>query len=275
MIMQFPRTTAKMNDSKDRPPTILPRDDGATIAYRRLDGKSPGVMFLSGFMSDMRGTKALEIECHCKAGGHAFVRFDYRGHGESSGDFVDGTIGAWVDDAVAVLDECTDGPQVLVGSSMGGWIMLLVALARPDRVAGLIGIAAAPDFTEDLMWDRFDDARRETLKREGVYLEPSDYAEEPYTITHKLIEDGRTRLLLRRPIAIHCPVRLLHGMRDDSVPWMTTSRIAEKILSEDVRIFLVKDGDHRLSRDQDIVRLKATLDDLLGELDEPGIPAIA
>ena len=119
MIMQFPRTTAKMNDSKDRPPRILPRDDGATIAYRRLDGKSPGVMFLSGFMSDMRGTKALEIECHCKAGGHAFVRFDYRGHGESSGDFVDGTIGAWVDDAVAVLDECTDGPQVLVGSSMG------------------------------------------------------------------------------------------------------------------------------------------------------------
>lgn len=260
-----------MNDSNDRPPQILPRDGGATIAYRRLDGKPPGVMFLSGFMSDMQGTKALEVERYCRAAGRAFVRFDYQGHGESSGDFADGTIGSWAEDAVAVLDACTEGPQVLIGSSMGGWIMLLAALARPDRVAGLIGIAAAPDFTEDLMWDRFDAERRETLERDGVYYEPSEYGDEPYTITRKLIEDGRSHLLLRRPIALHCPVRLLHGMRDDSVPWMTTSRIAEKILSEDVRIFLVKDGDHRLSRDQDIARLKVTLDDLLGELDERGV----
>jgi pimeloyl-ACP methyl ester carboxylesterase len=260
-----------MNDSNDRPPQILPRDGSATIAYRRLDGKPPGVMFLSGFMSDMQGTKALEVERYCRAAGRAFVRFDYQGHGESSGDFADGTIGSWAEDAVAVLDACTEGPQVLIGSSMGGWIMLLAALARPDRVAGLIGIAAAPDFTEDLMWDRFDAERRETLERDGVYYEPSVYGDEPYTITRKLIEDGRSHLLLRRPIALHCPVRLLHGMRDDSVPWMTTSRIAEKILSEDVRIFLVKDGDHRLSRDQDIARLKVTLDDLLGELDERGV----
>lgn len=254
-----------MDDSNEKPPDTISRD-GATIAYRSLDGKMPGVMFLSGFMSDMQGTKAVEIERYCRAAGHAFVRFDYQGHGESSGEFPDGTIGSWAEDAIAVLDECTEGPQVLIGSSMGGWIMLLAALARPDRVAGLVGIAAAPDFTEDLMWDRFDQDRRDTLMRDGVYYEPTEYGEEPYTITRKLIEDGRSRLLLRRPIALHCPVRLLHGMRDDSVPWMTTSRIAEKILSEDVRIFLVKDGDHRLSRDQDIARLKVTLDDLLNEL---------
>jgi pimeloyl-ACP methyl ester carboxylesterase len=255
-----------MSEITDRPPEILARDGGATIAYRRLDGKTPGVMFLGGFMSDMQGTKAAELERYCRAAGRAFVRFDYRGHGESSGEFADGTIGTWADDAIAVLDSCTDGPQVLVGSSMGGWIMLLTALARPDRAAGLIGIAAAPDFTEDLMWNRFDADVRQTLQRDGVYYEPSEYDDGPYSITLKLIEEGRDHLLLRRPIALHCPVRLLHGMRDESVPWMTTSRIAEKILSEDVRIFLVKDGDHRLSRDQDISRLKLTLDDLLGEI---------
>ena len=264
-----------MNDGNDRPPELLFRDDGTTIAYRRLDGKSPGVMFLSGFMSDMRGTKALELERYCRAEGRAFARFDYRGHGESSGDFADGTIGVWVNDAVAVLDECTEGPQVLIGSSMGGWIMLLAALARMDRVAGLIGIAAAPDFTEDLMWDRFDDAKRETLKRHGVYYERSDSGDPPRTITRNLIEDGRKHLILRRPIALHCPVMLLQGMRDSSVPWMTTSRIAEKILSEKVRIFLIKDGDHRLSRDQDIARLKGMVGDLMNELEGLDIPGEA
>lgn len=255
-----------MDDSNVRPPEILSRGGGATIAYRSLHGKTPGVMFLGGFMSDMQGTKAVEIERYCRAAGRAFVRFDYQGHGESSGEFADGTIGSWAADAIAVLDQCTDGPQILIGSSMGGWIMLLAALARPDRVAGLIGIAAAPDFTEDLMWDRFDRERRDTLQRDGVYYEPSEYGDEPYTITLDLIDEGRSHLLLRRPIALHCPIRLLHGMRDESVPWMTTSRIAEKILSEDVRIFLVKDGDHRLSRDQDIARLKLTLDELLSDL---------
>lgn len=218
-------------------------------------------------MSDMQGTKALELERYCRAAGRAFVRFDYQGHGESSGEFTDGTIGSWAADAIAVLDACTDGPQILVGSSMGGWIMLLAALARPQKAAALVGIAAAPDFTEDLMWDRFDDAIRETLTRDGVYLQPSEYDDSPYRITRRLIEEGRDHLLLRRPIPLHCPVRLLHGMRDESVPWMTTSRIAEKILAEDVRIFLVKDGDHRLSRDQDIARLKLTVDELLTEID--------
>jgi pimeloyl-ACP methyl ester carboxylesterase len=255
-----------MNETNQRPPEFLPRDGGATIAYRRLDGKTPGVMFLGGFMSDMQGTKAVELERYCRAMGRAFIRFDYQGHGESSGNFADGTIGSWAEDALAVFDECTEGPQILVGSSMGGWTMLLTALARPKRVAGMVGIAAAPDFTEDLMWNRFDDVIRGTLERDGVYYEPSEYGDEPYTITNALIEDGRNHLLLRRPISLHCPVRLLHGMRDDSVPWMTSSRIAEKLLAEDVRIFLIKDGDHRLSRDQDIARLKLTLDELLSEL---------
>ena len=256
-----------MSDLIERPPEILPRDDGATIAYRRLDGKSPGVMFLGGFMSDMQGTKAVELERFCRAAGRAFVRFDYQGHGESSGEFADGTIGSWAADALAVFDACTDGPQILIGSSMGGWIMLLTALARPDRVAGMVGIAAAPDFTEDLMWNRFGDDVRETLRRDGVYYEPSEYGDEPYTITLKLIEDGRNHLLLDRPIPLHCPVRLIHGMRDDSVPWMTSSMIADKVLSEDVRVFLIKNGDHRLSRDEDIARLKLVLDELIEEIE--------
>ncbi|MEX2454503.1 MAG: alpha/beta hydrolase [Rhodospirillaceae bacterium] len=258
-----------MNDGIEREPEILTREGGATIAYRALPGKSPGVMFLGGFMSDMQGTKAVELERYCRAAGRAFVRFDCRGHGESSGEFADGTVGSWTEDALAVLDTVTEGPQILVGSSMGGWIMLLAALARPDRVAGLLGIAAAPDFTEDLIWNRHDEEVRETLRRDGVWYEPSEYGDEPYTITMKLIEDGRRHLLLDRPIAVHCPVRLMHGMRDESVPWMTSSRIAEELLSDDVRVFLVKNGDHRLSRDEDIARLKLTLDDLIEEIEAP------
>jgi pimeloyl-ACP methyl ester carboxylesterase len=254
-----------MSETIERPPEILTRDGGVTIAYRQIDGKTPSVVFLGGFMSDMQGAKAMELERYCSAIGQAFTRLDYRGHGESSGAFKDGTISDWLADALAVIDECTNGPLVLVGSSMGGWIMLLSALARPDRVAGLIGIAAAPDFTRDLMWNRFSDGIKETLVRSGVYYEQSEYEGGPYIITKKLIEDGQNHLLLDRPIALHCPVRLLHGMRDKSVPWMTTSRIAEKILSEDVEIFLVKDGDHRLSRDQDITRLTLTLEELLQE----------
>ena len=255
-----------MKETNKWPPEILPRDDGVTIAYRRIDGKAPCVVFLGGFMSDMQGIKAVELEWYCRSAGQAFTRFDYRGHGESTGNFEDGTISDWLSDALAVIDKCTEGPLVLVGSSMGGWIMLLAALARSERVAGMIGIAAAPDFTRDLMWDRFTEDIKNTLKTEGVYYEPSEYGEEPYTVTMKLIEDGRNHLLLDRTIALHCPVRLLHGMRDDSVPWITASRIADKILSDDVRIFLVKDGDHRLSRDQDIVRLKLTLEELLAEI---------
>lgn len=241
----------------------LSRPDGATIAYHRTQGRGPGLVFLGGFMSDMTGTKATALEAYAQARGQAFLRFDYQGHGQSSGRFEDGSIGLWAEDALAALDDLTEGPQILIGSSMGGWIMLLTALARPERVAGLVGIAAAPDFTEDLMWARYDPEIRATLERDGVYHEPSDYSDEPYTITHKLIEDGRNHLLLRGPIALHCPVRLLQGTADLAVPWQTAITLMERLESEDVAVTLVKDADHRLSEPSDLARLDATLDRLL------------
>ena len=240
----------------------LTREDGVTIAYRRTPGRTPGVVFLGGFRSDMGGTKALALEAHCRAAGRAYARLDYRGHGESAGRFEDGTIGLWAGDAIAVLDAATEGPQILVGSSMGGWIMLLAALARPGRVAGLVGIAAAPDFTEDLIWDQYSDTQRAAILRDGVIIEPSDYDPNGYPITRGLIEDGRKHLLLRAPIELGCPVRLLHGMRDPDVPWQTALRIAERLTSDDVTVTLIKDGDHRLSRDQDIARICAAVDEL-------------
>ena len=177
------------------------------------------------------------------------------------GEFVDGTIGIWRDDALAAVDSCASGQQILVGSSMGGWIMLLVALARPERVAGLIGIAAAPDFTEDLIWSGLDEAARQKLVCNGVLWESTDEGTRP--ITMKLVEEGRRHLLLRRPIAIRSPVRLLHGMRDEEVPWMTACRIAESIESPDTRVHLVKDGDHRLSREQDLAHLRTVVEELV------------
>ena len=170
--------------------------DGATIAYRRTEGSTPGVIFMGGFKSDMTGTKAVALEEFCRARGTAFVRFDYQGHGVSSGRFEDGGIGLWSQDALAVFDQMTSGPQIIVGSSMGGWMMLLTALARPDRVAGLVGIAAAPDFTEDLIWSTLDEGDRTTLMETGVLMQPSEYGE-PYPYTRHLIEDGRQHLLLR------------------------------------------------------------------------------
>jgi len=233
-------------------PEILARPDGATIAYHKTEGSAPGVVFMGGFMSNMAGTKAVALEHFCRATGRGFLRFDYQGHGASSGEFTDGCIGLWSRDAIAALDELTEGPQVLVGSSMGGWIMLLTALARPDRVAGLVGLAAAPDFTEVLMWQHYPPEIRATLERDGIHYEPSEYEDGPYPITMKLIEDGRRHLVLERPIAVHCPVRLIHGMADSAVPWEHALRISEMLLSNHVSVTLVKDGDHRLSRDQDL-----------------------
>ncbi len=230
----------------------LSRPDGTAIAYHKTDGAAPGVIFLGGFRSDMTGTKAAALEAFCRENGRAFVRFDYFGHGGSDGEFTDGTIGRWAEDAIAVLDEVTDGHQVLVGSSMGGWLMLLTALARPGRVAGLIGIAAAPDFTERLMWDHFPPEAKKALEADGIYFEPSDYDDGPYPITMKLIEEGRKHLLLDTHIAIHCPVRLIHGMKDKDVPWGHVMLMRDQILSDHVTMTLIKDGDHRLSREEDI-----------------------
>lgn len=246
----------------------LTRGD-ATIAYRhtpaRDPGSRPGVLFCGGFMSDMTGTKALALEAWASARGLACTCFDYQGHGASSGRFEDGTLGLWADDALAVLDQVTRGPQILVGSSMGGWIALLAALRRPARVAALVGVAPAPDFTEDLIWDALDAAARATLLRDGAWYRPSQYFDDPKPVTLALIEEGRRHLLLRGPIRFDGPVRLLHGMADADVPWQTSLRLAEALTTADVRVTLVKDGDHRLSRDEDIALLCRTVEELAGE----------
>ena len=234
------------------------------LAYARLPGRAPTVVFLPGFASDMEGEKARMLASVCAVRGQAMLRFDYSGHGASGGRFEEGTIGRWRDDALAMIDAQSDGPLVLVGSSMGGWIALLVALARPSRLAGLIGIAAAPDFTEELIWASLPFAAREALMHTGKILAPSAYGP-PYPITRALIEEGRQHLLLAGPIAITSPVRLLHGQADPDVPWAISLRLAEQIAGEDVVVTLVKDGDHRLSRPADLALLRQTLFALLGE----------
>jgi len=223
------------------------------------------VVFLTGFMSDMSGGKALALEAYCRARGQAFLRFDYQGHGSSSGEFEAGHIGIWSDDAVAVLDQLTEGPQVLVGSSMGGWIMVLAALARPRRVAGLIGIAAAPDFTENILPKELGDAQLAAIEADGKIILPSGY-EDDYVITKVLIDKGRKHLLLGGPIDLDCPVRLIHGMKDQSVPWQIALELQSRLVSEDVEVELVKSGDHRLSEDADIERMLRALGGLLDQL---------
>jgi len=244
-------------------PEFLAREDGERIAFCRRPGRAPGVVFLGGFMSDMTGTKAQALDRFCAERGQAFLRFDYFGHGASSGDFKDGTVGRWKADALATLDALTEGPQVLVGSSLGGWIMLLAALARPERVKSLVGIAAAPDATEDLMWAELSEEARATILREGYVRLPSQYSPEGYIFTRALIEEGRNHLVMHSPIAITCPVRLLQGMADPDVPWRTSLALAERLAGADVEVTLVKDGDHRLSRDQDLALLVRTIEALL------------
>lgn len=219
-------------------------------------------MFLGGFRSDMTGTKALYLEDHCRRRGRAFMRFDYFGHGASSGDVAMGTIGGWAEDAIAVLDSLTEGPQILIGSSMGGWLMLLAALARPERVHALIGIAAAPDFTEDLVWPRLDPQQRRELRETGAVTLPSEYDPSGYTYRLGMFEDAKRHLVMRRKIVLDCPVRLLHGQRDTSVPWQTSLDLAERLSSRDLVVTLIKDGDHRLSREADLQRLGRALDEL-------------
>lgn len=240
------------------------RGDGVELAWARQDGRGPTVVFLPGFRSDMNGDKATALAEYCAAHGQALLRFDYSGHGASGGTFEDGTIGRWAADAVAMIDHQSDGPLILVGSSMGGWMALLTALARPQRIAALIGIAAAPDFTEALMWQAMTFQERARLMQDGSVEVPSEYGG-PYPISRALIEDGRTHLLLNDPIAIDCPVRLLHGQQDLDVPWEMSMRIAKQLTSHDVQLVLVKDGDHRLSRPQDLALLTRTLTPLLGQ----------
>jgi pimeloyl-ACP methyl ester carboxylesterase len=250
-MMQMAETTGRLD-----------RGNGMELAWVQLAGGSPTVVFLPGFRSDLTGDKATALAAFCAARGIGMLRFDYSGHGASGGDFLDGTIGVWAADALAVVDALTSGPLVLVGSSMGGWIALLTALARPDRVVGLVGVAAAPDFTQRLMWDSMAPAERAVLERDGVLYVPSQYGD-PTPITRGLIEDGAKHLLLTGRIPISCPVRLLHGQADPDVPWELSLRVAEQVEAADVRVVLVKDGDHRLSRPSDLALLRQTVGALL------------
>lgn len=253
-------------------PQILTTAYGAEIAYHLTPGRQPGVIFLTGFMSNMDGTKALHLEQHLRQRGNQFLRFDYRGHGKSSDRFENGSIGDWLEDAISALDQLTGGPQVLVGSSMGGWIMLLTALARKERVAGLLGLASAPDFTDTLSLRYLNDAQRQQLYDEGHIALSSDYDgsyDNPgYIITRHLLDEGHRHRLLHQPIALDVPVRLIHGMQDTDVPWQTSLRLSEELVSEDVEVTLIKAGDHRLSSPAALQRLCDTLDELLDGLEK-------
>ena len=241
------------------------------IAVRARDGAAPGLFWLGGFNSDMKGTKALALDAWATERGRACVRFDYSGHGESGGRFADGTIGRWLEDSVAVFDRFCRGPQVVIGSSMGGWMALLLAreigkriekgsdsAAKNASLAGLVLIAPAPDFTEELMWKGFSPEIRQEIEQTGVWLRPSDYGE-PYPITRALIEEGRNHLLLGGSIMVGCPVRILQGAQDPDVPWRHAFTLAQRLPAEDVVLTMIQDGDHRLSRPQDIARMLAAV----------------
>ena len=235
------------------------------IAVRHETGESPGLFWLGGYRSDMKGTKAQAIAQWGHAHGRAVVRFDYSGHGESSGDFLDGTIGRWLEEATAVFDAFARGPQIVIGSSMGGWLALLLTreiAALPHSAAsihGVVLVAPAVDFTDELMWKRFSPDVRRRIEETGVYARPSQYSTEPYPITRTLIEEGRKHLLLDSMIETGCPVRILQGVQDGDVPWGHAVELTTRFARDDVVLTLVKDGDHRLSRPEDIERLLAAI----------------
>jgi pimeloyl-ACP methyl ester carboxylesterase len=250
-----------------QPPTFIELGQGSAsrhIAVRARAGGSPGLFWLGGFKSDMMGTKAVALDAWAAERHRACVRFDYSGHGESGGDFIDGTIGRWLEESVAVFEQFCAGPQVVVGSSMGGWMALLLAreLARRQAtgasLAGLVLIAPAPDFTEELMWKGFSPQARQEIETRGVWLRPSEYGE-PYPITRALIEEGRRHLLLGSAIEVGCPVRILQGAQDPDVPWRHAFALAHRLPADDVVLTMIQDGDHRLSRPQDIARIIAAV----------------
>lgn len=239
----------------------LTLDNGRRLAYRRTEGNGPGIVFLGGLRSDMTGTKAAFLEDFARTRGRAFLRFDYTGHGASSGTFETGCIGDWARDATDAIDRLTTGRQVLVGSSMGGWVALLLAKRVRERIAALVGIAAAPDFTEDSMWAGFDAAERATLLSEGRLELASDYSDDPYVVTLRLIEDGRKHLVLRDPLVLPFPVRLLHGSADADVPVSVALRLFNHVTCSDMRLTLVKDADHRFSTSPNLALMATTLEE--------------
>jgi pimeloyl-ACP methyl ester carboxylesterase len=239
---------------------FLERPDGERLAWRRVAGAGPTLVWLGGYRSDMTGTKAEALADWARENGRAYVRFDYFGHGESTGDFVQGSITRWREDALSVVDEMIEGPLVLVGSSMGGWIACLAALARPQRIHSMVLIAPAPDFTSKLMPTRFPPEALEAIRDAGVWMQPSDYGD-PNPITRLLLEDGARWSVLDSAVPIEAPVRILQGGEDPDVPWRHALELAQAIKSRDVVFTLIKDGDHRLSRPQDIARLVAAVDE--------------
>ncbi len=253
---------ARMSESRLTSLTIeLPK---RTIAVRAREGEAPGLFWLGGFKSDMKGTKAESLDRWAERYGRACVRFDYSGHGESGGAFTDGTIGRWLEESLAVYTRLTQGPQVVIGSSMGGWLALLLARELRERkgappIAGMVLIAPAVDFTEELMWKQFPDAIKREIKDKGSWLRPSAYTEGPYPITKGLIEEGRKHLLLGGLIETGCPVHILQGVQDPDVPWRHAVELVSRCARDDVVLTLIKDGDHRLSRPEDIERLIAAV----------------
>lgn len=252
------------------PPAYLDRPDGTALAYRATPGQGPTVVFLGGFTSDMSGTKAVALEAHCRRQGRGYVRFDYFGHGLSGGRFADATIGRWVDDVLAVVDRVVGGNAVLVGSSLGGWLMVRAALARPEWVVGLVGIASAADFSSELIEPSLSEKARRRLRQEGVVLMPNPYGGEPTPVTAAFLEEARGHRVLGTPIPVRCPVRLLHGLADREVPWRLSLRMAEALEGGDVTLTLVKGGDHRLSRPEDLGRLCAAVDEVCRAGNPPG-----
>ena len=235
------------------------------IAYHRFLGNTPGIIFLAGHGSDMDGSKALHLEKWARTNGQAFLRFDYRGHGKSSGSIDSTNISDWTEDVITAIDELSEGPQILVGSSLGGWLMLNAALARPKRVVSLVGVAAAPDFTEDLIWAELNASQRSYMQSEGRIVLPNPYADEPVVYPYHLVEDGRNHLRLRSNLNINLPIRLLHGMQDAEVPWQTAVRIAECTVGNDVRLHLVKDAGHRFSEPKQLALLEQVTSGLIAD----------
>jgi len=236
--------------------------DDHYLAYSVLAGRKPTVLFLCGYRSDMSGLKASALADHCQQRNYAFVRFDYRGHGKSSGEFEDLTIAEWYDDALRIVDQIIDGPIVLIGSSMGGWVMSLVARARPERIVGMIGISVAPDFTHRVLEPSLSDQERSGLARDGVIYRPSEYDQQPYPVTARLLEQGQRYRVLEEDFSVRGPVRLVHGTGDVDVPWTLSLDLAERMQGDDIDVIVVKDADHRLSSKRDIQRLMALLDEI-------------
>jgi len=248
-------------------PEFLDSGDGRRLAYSAVapagpGAALPGVVFLCGFRSDMTGTKAQYLDAWARRQGRAFLRFDYTGHGQSSGSFLDGAIGDWAEDAATAVAALTDGPQVLVGSSMGGWIALLLARRMPARVAGLVGVAAAPDFTEDAIWPSLGEAGQQAVMREGSIALPSQYDETPLVITRRLIEDGRQHLVLRESLPLPFPVRLLQGSEDEDVDVAVGLRLLAHAGGADIRLTIVKGADHRFSSPANLAHIAAAIEEV-------------